>query len=222
MISSRAMLRCGYLSPEYVASQAECGQPLNLPHSGGWLLERPIPGSEAVDAMGPYPIFCCSDWSALGDDLAGLGDRLVSLVLVTDPFGPGGPAALPGAFNHGLAHYKDHYVIDLDVPLDRSACPHHRRKARKALARLRVEENDKPLTCLDTWCGLYAELIRRHGITGVSRFSRQSLERQLAAPGLVVYGAIANTGRNRGHDPLVLPGEVGYYHLAAYSPRRLR
>ena len=45
------MLRCGYLSPEYVASQAECGQPLTLPRSGGWLLERRIPGSEAVDRL---------------------------------------------------------------------------------------------------------------------------------------------------------------------------
>jgi hypothetical protein len=88
------MLRRGYLSPEYVASQAECGQSLTLPRSGGWLLERLIPGSEAVDAIGPYPIFCCSNWSALSDDLADLGDRLVSLVLVTDPFGPDDPAAL--------------------------------------------------------------------------------------------------------------------------------
>ena len=71
MISSRAMLKCGYLSPEYVASQAECGQPLTLPRSGGWLLERRIPGSEAVDAMGPYPIFGCADWSALGRSLDG-------------------------------------------------------------------------------------------------------------------------------------------------------
>jgi hypothetical protein len=133
------MLRCGYLSPEYVASQAECGQPLTLPRSGGWLLERRIPGSEAVDAMGPYPIFCCSDWSALGDDLAGLGDRLVSLVLVTDPFGPDDPTALAGAFNHGLAHYKDHHVIDLDVPLDRSARPHHRRSRRHVRRRGRPD-----------------------------------------------------------------------------------
>src|SRR5215472_12956960 len=148
MISSGAMLRCGYLSPEYVASQAECGQPLALSRSGGWLLERRIPSSEAVDAMGPYPIFCCSDWSALNNDLADLGDRLVSVVLVTDPFGPDDPAALAGAFNCGLTHYKDHHVIDLDVPLDRSASRHHRRDARKGLARLRIEEIDQPLTWL--------------------------------------------------------------------------
>ena len=219
MLSSAAMLRCGYLSPDYVASQAGCGQPLTLPRSGGWLLERRIPGSEDVDAMGSYPIFCCSDWSALSDDLAGIGDRLVSVVLVTDPFGSADPAALAGAFNCGLTHYKDHHVIDLDVPLDRSACPHHRRNARKALARHRVEEIDKPLTCLDTWCGLYAELIRRHGITGVSRFSRQSFQRQLAAPGLVAFGAIADTREIVGMILWYCQGEVGYYHLAAYSPR---
>jgi hypothetical protein len=213
------MLRCGYLSSEYAASQAECGQPLRLPCSGGWLLERQIPGSEAVDATGLYPIFCCSDWSALGDDLAALGGRHVSLVLVTDPFGPPDPSALAKTFNHGLAHYKDHHVIDLDVPLDRSASPHHRRNARKALARLKVQEIDQPLAWLDTWCDLYARLIGRHAITGVSSFSRESFKRQLAAPGLAAFGAIADTRERVGMILWYCQGDVGYYHLAAYSPR---
>jgi hypothetical protein len=141
------------------------------------------------------------------------------LVLVTDPFGPDDPTTLAAAFNHGLAHYKDHHVIDLDVPLERSACPHHRRNARKALSRLRVEEIDEPLTCLDTWCGHYAKLIRRQGTTGVSRFSRQSFERQLAAPGLEAFGAKADTREIVGMILSYCQGKVGYYRLAAYSPR---
>ena len=130
MISSRAMLRCGYLSPEYVASQAECGQPLALPRSGGWLLERRIPGSEATDAMGPYPIFCCSDWSVLGDDLAGLGDRLVSLVLVTDPFGPGRPGRpgrsvqpRPGSLQGPPRHRPRCAAGSLGLPASSTQCP---------------------------------------------------------------------------------------------------
>jgi len=37
--------------------------------------------------MGPYPLFCCSDWSELAADLDELCDSVVSVVLVTDPFG---------------------------------------------------------------------------------------------------------------------------------------
>src|SRR5262249_4258104 len=132
MLSSRAMSRRGYLSPEYASSLPECGNPVPLARSGGFLLERPVTGNDAVDAMGPYPMFCCVDWSALGEDLADVGDHVVSVVLVTDPFGPDDPAALADAFNRGLVHYKDHHVIDLEVPSDRSACSHHRRNARKA------------------------------------------------------------------------------------------
>jgi hypothetical protein len=213
------MLRSGYSSPEYAASQGECGQPLPLPRSGGCLLQRRIPGAVAVDAMGPYPIFCCRDWSALGTDLAELGDRVVSVVLVTDPFGVADPTPLAGAFNRGLVHYKDHHVIDLDVPLDRSACSHHRRNARKALRRLGVEEVDAPSASLDTWCELYAELIRRHRITGVSRFSRESFALQLAVPGLLALRAVDDKGQVVGMVLWYCQEDVGYYHLAAYSPR---
>ena len=219
MLSSRAMLKCGYPSPEYVASLAEYGRPLPLPRSGGWLLVRPIPGSDAVDAMGPYPIFCCLAWTELGDDLTELGDRLVSIVVVMDPFAPGDTAALAVAFNRGVVHYKDHHVIDLNTPLDRSACEHHRRNARKSLARLQVEEVAEPSTLLETWCRLYDELICRHGITGVSRFSRKSFELQFSVPGLVAFRAVDDIGETVGMVLWYCQGEVGYYHLAAYSPR---
>jgi hypothetical protein len=213
------MLRTGYLSPEYLASLADLGRPLPLPRSGGFLVERRIPGSETVDAMGPYPIFCCRDWSALADDMADLGDRVVTVVLVTDPFGPDDPAGLSGAFSHGLVHYKDHHIIDLEVSLESSACSHHRRKSRKALAQLEVEEIVEPRAYLETWCELYAELIRRHRITGVSRFSREAFDRQLAAPGLTAFRAVADTKEIVGMVLWYCQGEVGYYHLAAYSPR---
>jgi len=36
--------------------------------------------------MGCYPIFACMDWSQLHIDLGHIGDDLVSLALVTDPF----------------------------------------------------------------------------------------------------------------------------------------
>ena len=104
------------------------------------------------------------------------------MVLVTDPFGPDDPAALSSAFSRGLVPYKEHHVIDLDAPLGTSVCLHHRRNARKALSRLTIEQVAEPREYLDVWCGLYTQLIQKHGITGVSRFSRHAFELQLAAP----------------------------------------
>ena len=213
------MLRTGYLSPDYAASLAEFGRPMVLACSGGSLLERTVAGSDHTDAMGPYPLFCCADWSGLPADLASLAGRVVSVVVVTDPFGPDDPLALSGAFSHGLTRYKDHSVIDLARPLESSACPHHRRNARKALARLTVEELDEPRWYADTWCELYRELIRRHGLAGISRFSHKSFAVQLAVPGLAAFRAVDDRGETVGMVLWYCQGEVGYYHLAACSPR---
>jgi hypothetical protein len=202
-----------------VASLSQYGRPLALPGSGGFLLERRVPGAEAFDAMGPYPLFCCTDWSALPADLARLEGRVVSVVLVTDPFAPGDPLALAGAFSHGLVPFKDHHVIDLEVPLETSVCPHHRRNARKARARLKVEEVFEPRRDLETWCRLYEELIHRHRLTGISRFSREAFELQLSVPGLVAFRAVDEEGSTVGMVLWYCDGAVGYYHLAAYLPR---
>ena len=53
----------GYLSQEYAAAFAEFGTARRLPRSGGWLIERPIAGTDDRDAMGCYPLFSCADWS---------------------------------------------------------------------------------------------------------------------------------------------------------------
>jgi hypothetical protein len=213
------MFPTGYLSSSYVDSLAEFGRPVRLPESGGFLLERDIPRSADRDATGPYPLFCCHDWSAVPADLASLEGRLVSVVLVTDPFSPVDPAALAPAFSHGLVRYKDHSVIDLEVPLEQTACAHHRRNARNALRRLTVEEIRQPMQFVDRWCGLYAEVIARHELTGTACFSRRSFEAQFAVPGLVALRAIDDDQSTVGMVLWYLQGDVAYYHLAAYSPR---
>ena len=53
----------GYADPAYAAALAEVGEPRVLPHSGGSLLVRPTPGGRDLDAIGPYPLFACADWS---------------------------------------------------------------------------------------------------------------------------------------------------------------
>ena len=77
----------GYMHPGYVESLKEFGTPRALPRCRGWILERQIPGYPYHDAMGCYPLFACQDWSQLHLDLEEVGSELVSLALVTDPFG---------------------------------------------------------------------------------------------------------------------------------------
>lgn len=213
------MQRTGYASEKYVHSLGEFGRPFLLRRCGGFLLERAIPGTAETDAIGPYPLFCCKDWSALAPDIADLSGRFVSIVVVADPFGLEDPTAAANAFSHGLVRYKDHFVIDLEVPLESSACSHHRRNALKAKSRLTIEEIAEPRQFLDTWCGLYSELTNRHRITGISRFSRGSFEAQLDVPGLVAFRAVDQAGATVGMVLWYVQGPVGYYHLAAYSPR---
>ena len=75
----------GYLHPGYPKSFVEFGNPRKLSHSGGWIIERQIPGVPYKDAMGCYPLFICDDWSRLYSDLDEISNELVSLVVVTDP-----------------------------------------------------------------------------------------------------------------------------------------
>jgi hypothetical protein len=77
----------GYLHPLYAESLSEFGTPYELARCRGWILKRQIPGFSYYDAMGCYPLFPCQDWSKLSGDLEELGDQLVCLSVVTDPFG---------------------------------------------------------------------------------------------------------------------------------------
>jgi len=88
----------GYLHPDYAASLAEFGQPLELLQSHGWLLKRRIPGTDYYDGMGCYPLFCCQDWKMLNNDLKTLENDLVSASLVTDPLGELGGGELESEF----------------------------------------------------------------------------------------------------------------------------
>jgi hypothetical protein len=134
----------GYGSAQYAEALAEFGRPRLLPACGGWLLERAVPGQPDRDAMGCYPLFSCRSWGRLGDDLDALRGELVSLVLVADPFGDHDPATLSNTFNAGALAFKQHYAVEVGPPVERLACPHHRRNARKALRMLDVERVEDP------------------------------------------------------------------------------
>lgn len=206
----------GYAHPAYAASLAEFGTPRELPRCGGWVLERETPGLADRDAMGCYPLFCCQDWSQLEFDLGALGDELVSLALVTDPFGEYEPAHLRRCFPDVAIAFKNHIVIDLHRPPDEIVSRHHRKRARQGLRRVRVEACQEPSLCIDEWMALYSTLIARHQISGLQAFSRESFGKQLSIPGTIMLRAV-HDGATVGARVYFVQGDVVYSHLGAAS-----
>ena len=205
----------GYASPQYLSSLAEFGEPRRLPRSEGWVLVRPIEGTPHLDAMGAYPLFACASWSRIGEDLQEIND-LVSLVLVTDPFGEYDASAIEACFNRGIRPFKQHHVTELGPPVETLASAHHRRNARSALATVEVDLVEEPSTELDNWVSLYDGLICRHRVEGIARFSRKSFAQLLRMPGLVMLRARSRS-QTVGLILWLVAGDVAYYHLAAYS-----
>jgi hypothetical protein len=205
----------GYADPGYARSLAEFGIPRALPLSGGWLLEREVPGGDTCDLIGPYPLFACRNWAGLPADLEALQGRAVSVVLVADPLGGAGEDDLRRAFPDLMRAYKRHHVRDLGR--SESLPAHHRRRIRHAAAALDVEVCSDPVLHLDEWARLYAGLAERHGLVGIRAFSQAAFARQLALPGLVAVRA-ERDGATVGMALWFEDPPVAHYHLAAYSP----
>lgn len=210
----------GYLHPCYAESLAEFGLPRELPRCQGWILKRQIPGFSYHDGMGCHPLFVCRDWSQLHSDLKGLEADLVSLSLVTDPFGEYDLDYLKECFDVVIP-FKQHFVADLLQPMDVIASEHHRYYAQKSLRNVQVERCLDPSKFLDEWVGLYATLIERHNLKGINAFSKTAFEKQLSTPGMVMFRAVYQ-GTTVGLDLWYVQGEVGYGHLVAVSPEGYR
>jgi GNAT acetyltransferase-like protein len=201
----------GYRHRRYAESFFEIGTPVELPACGGWVVRKAIPRTSLNDAIGCYPLFCCSDWSALPNDLASL-EGLVSLTLVTDPFANIDIELLSSVFDV-VRPFKQHQVVEAaraeDVPTTR----HHRRNVKRAYRAVRVGECD-PAAQLEEFVELYGVLRRRHRISGTSAFSRDAIERQLQVPGIVGFRATAGDALAGIHFWYV-DGDVAYAHLGA-------
>jgi hypothetical protein len=204
-----------YQHPGYARSLEEFGTPRHLPSCDGWVLQRPIPGFAAEDAMGCYPLFSCREWSRLSRDLEDLRGELVSVVLVADPFGDYDPADLQTHFDR-VSAFKKHFIVDFGQPKATTASKHHRYYARRALKEVRVEMCEDPLRFLNEWHALYGSLIDRHGLTGIKAFSRATFAKQLSLPGAIMFYA-ERAGEIVGAHWYFVQEEVGYSHLAAYS-----
>jgi hypothetical protein len=210
----------GYLHHSYAASLSEFGTPRHLPRSDGWILERAIPWTGAVDAMGPYPVFACRNWAALGDDLEEIGTGLVSLALVADPFGNYDLEALRRCFPDRLVPFKRHFVTDFAKVGPQTVSKHHRYYARRALAAVEVDalEGEAAAAFAGIWSSLYETLVARHRLTGIKAFSCASFEKQLGVPGTVVLRA-RERGEVVGAHIWYLQDRTAFSHLAAVNAR---
>jgi hypothetical protein len=215
-IDSRIDCGSGYASREYAESLEEFGTVRELPRCGGWLLANQTPQQNLYDAAGCYPLFSCRNWSALGADLESMADDLVSIRIVTDPFADVDVSQLKDAFPDVCYEYKQHFVADLNVPLELFVASHHRRNIRKALDGLAVRETTGDAGLLTEWQRLYDNLVNRHGVIGVARFSPLAFERQAKAPGFKAFSAFDGDA-TCGTTLWYVNGDVVYYHLGAYS-----
>ena len=207
----------GYLHPMYAASFGEFGRPRHLRNSGGWVIERSVPGSDRRDAMGTYPLFLCHDWSRIAEDLAELRGEIVSVALVTDPLSEVDLTSLKEAFDIAVA-YKEHYVVDLQRRPEEALSGKRRYDVRRALRHVQVVINENPLEHLEEWVELYEGLCRRRAIKGIRAYSREAFRLQFTVPGFHLLRVLRN-GRAVGAKTFYLDQErdVAYGHVAAYS-----
>jgi hypothetical protein len=206
----------GYLHPAYAGSLSQFGEPRILPKSGGWILKRQIPGFTDCDGIGCYPLFACQEWSRLHIDLEEIGCELVSLAVVTDPFGVYDPVYLRQCFKDVVIPFKEHFIVDLSRPMTTFVSSHHRRYARKALREVSVERCENPPQFVDEWLALYAILIERHNIRGIRAFSKSSFAKQLHVPGIVMFRA-RHAEVTVGIMLWYVHRDRAYYHLGAYN-----
>lgn len=206
--------RKGFGSAAYAHALAEFGTPTRLARSGGWYLQRAIPGSTDNDGLGNYPFFMCEDWTGLPDDLAEAGRDLVSFAAVPDPFGGYDEALLRRAFPDVCIHFKDHFVANLTRPPEEFVSSHHQLYARKALKQVEVEFTTSPLPYLDQWMALFALAVEKFKITGIRAYSRESFARQLAADNVVMSLARFRSEIVAMHLQYI-DGDAAFAHMAA-------
>jgi hypothetical protein len=170
------------------------------------------------DAMGCYPMFSCTDWAGLRDDLEDLGRDLVCVSLVADPFGAHTPDGLRECFGHRVFPFKEHFIANLRQSPGTFVSKHHRYYSRRALSSVSVERCARPADFADEWFGLYANVVERHRLTGIRAFSLRAFVKQLEVPGMVMLRAL------HGGEPVAahlwyVQDDVAHSHLAASSPR---
>lgn len=200
-----------YSDPKYLASLVEFGEPVRLPESGAGLLIQAIPSSNLQDARGAYPLFACSDWDRLPDELERLDVPWVSIVAIPDPF-TAPPTGLVKAFPDLCRPYKDHLVVRMRGRYEGPWPEGHRRNLRKAAQTVEVERVSVGQDAIEDWLILYAELCARRSVSGIAAFSEHAFRSQFAIPSLRIYRATVGS-RVVGMALWLREGDRAYYHL---------
>jgi hypothetical protein len=206
----------GYADPRYADSLSEFGKPVFLSNAKGWVLERQISDTSYFDIMGLYPLFVCQNESKFKDDFEDLDGKYVSISMVFDPLQKYDISELKSQMNDKFMPFKEHFIVDLKLPLEKVISSHHRYYAKKSLRTTQIELCSEPHSVLDKWCFLYDQLKERHTISGISQFSKISFQKQFSVPGSFVFTAKQNENIE-GIQIWFLSGNRVYYHLSAYS-----
>ncbi len=206
----------GYQSISYVKSLSKLGEPIELTRSTGWLIKREIPETSIYDAMGPYPLFTCTNWDLLDTDFDRISDQVVSISLVTDPLGRYDVEDLRRIFPDVMLPFKKHYIVNLMTDWENHISNNHKRNIKHTAKNTSIEIVNNPVELLDEWTLLYDNLINRHNIKGITAFSRSSFQQQLQAKGVVAFRARCG-GVTSGVLLFYTNGRHAYYHLGAYS-----
>jgi hypothetical protein len=203
--------RLGYLHPGYAESFVEVGEVRHLRRSGGWMLTRPIPGSDRRDALIGYPRLVLRDWRELSADLAetaSLAD-VVTVSALTDPSVALDEELLRPAFPDLVRVQAQHYLADLVAFWP---ARDHRRAVRAATRLLDIEVDDAPAGLLPRWAALTDEPFPGAELG----LSSEALARQLALPGCVAFSALAEDGPVA-MAVVYVSGEVAFVHAFASS-----
>ncbi len=107
-----------------------------------------------------------------------------------------------------------HYFARLDSPPDIFVSSGHRYKARRALRTIQVEFVSDRKKYFNAWNHLYNELIERHAIRGVARFSEEAFRKQFDMPHMHLWRADLN-GKTVAMQLWIEKEDRVYYHLGA-------
>ena len=186
-----------------------------VPLWGGYVLLRPLPGGEGVDAVSAYPLGGFDEAADVKAGLQGLRDAgAVSLAILADPLNAPAPETV-AACAERHRRLKTHYVIDRSIgPVAPSK--HHRYEIRRARRQVTVDRVDLTQT-MERWETLYRTLSERHDIAAQSRLGRRHFDAIAADPQALVLAA-SLAGEIVAMSIWLSDGEVGHNHLGASSP----
>ena len=212
-------------TPEYAAALAYLGEPAVLPGLPWPVILRPIPNSDRVDALGPWPYASPLSPAQVPGALAAL--RAAGVVTLTAFLRPDQPLDADGlrAAGLGVLVLKPHFVYDVNEPL-----PAPSKKTRFNLSAARRRWQVEPLDLAAEWptlAALHDELAQRRNLSRIARHDARHFERLAAVPGagglcvreggalvaaLVVLGDAASV-----HFHALLGTELAYRERAFYA-----